>query len=339
MRILVTGAAGGIGSTLCLQLKNSGHYVVGLDNLNNGYQENLVDRGDPVCHIFLQEDIRNTQSLIETLSLHNIDIIIHLAAITALPVCESDPIEAISVNVGGTASIMAAARERSCKVIFASTSAIYENNTKEQTPFREDLPTNPMLVYPLTKKMAEDVVHSYINNYGMDAVILRFFNVFGPRQDIHRKMPPLINYIVRSIKNGEELKFYSDGYQERDYVHVDDVTQIIEKCLNNGAGETFNVCTGTLTSVRDIVGVADTVFDGPLQYTFNPPDKYWDGYSNLHTGLHPLNPNAIVREVNKFALGSCEKAEQVLGWIPRKDILTLVAETLKENYEILDDRK
>lgn len=334
MKILVTGAAGGIGSTLCLYLKNVGHFVVGYDNFNNGYEANLHDGIVPVCHAFVEGDIRDTSKLVANIGLHSIDVIVHLAAITALPVCENDPTECISVNVAGTASVLDAARTRACKVIFASTSAIYENNARDQTPFTEDIGTSPRLMYPLSKKLAELVVESYIKNYGMDVTTLRLFNVFGPRQDIHRPMPPLINYIVRAVKNGEPLNFYSDGYQQRDYVHVDDVCRIVEKCLANGGNEVFNVCTGTLTSVRDIVGAAEDVF-GTLIASFNPPNEYWGSYTKLHEGPRPLNEQVIEREVNKYALGSCAKAEAVLGWVPRKDILNLVTETMTENFRIL----
>jgi nucleoside-diphosphate-sugar epimerase len=284
--------------------------------------------------ILIQGDIRNTEYLEGKINQYQIEIIIHLAAITSLPVCESNPAECILVNVGGTASVLDAARTQGCKVIFASTSAIYEANTKEQTPFEEQLETNPKLMYPLSKKLAEQVVQSYIDNYGMDVTTLRFFNVFGPRQDIHRKMPPLVNYIVRSIKNGDPINFYSDGYQQRDYVHVDDVANLIEKCLTAGSGEVFNVCTGTLTSVRDIISYAEEAF-GPLEYTFNPPGSFWSGNDGLFKGPKPLKKEVVEREVNKFALGSCQKAEKLLKWVPDKDIRSLMVQTMLDNMEIL----
>ena len=197
--------------------------------------------------------------MIDIIYNENIEKIIHLAAITALPVAESDPCECMSVNVAGTASILDAAKLFGIHTIVASTSAIYENNKVTDAPFAEDIPVNPRLMYPLSKKLMENIVESYIKNYGMNITTLRFFNVFGPRQDIHRKTPPLVNYIVRDIKNGRDLVFYSDGKQQRDYVHVDDVVTMIEACIKSPKSkqQTFNLCSETLTSVKDIIGYAE----------------------------------------------------------------------------------
>lgn len=227
MRILLTGAAGGIGSTLGHYLHKKGHQLTLVDNLRNGYSENLLISkktfGD-----FYNQDIRDPQLVDKLIDLY--DCIIHLAAITALPDCESDVIDTINTNVAGTANIMECARKWNVPhVIFASTSAIYENN-KEQI-FTENLEVNPHLWYSLSKKMAEEVCESYRVNYGMSITTLRFFNVFGPRQDIHRNHPPLINYIVRELKNNDTPILHSNGEQKRDYIHVDDVVKLIDICL------------------------------------------------------------------------------------------------------------
>ena len=165
----------------------------------------------------------------------------------------------------------------------------YENNRKSQAPFKEDITVSPRLFYPLSKKLMEEVIQSYITNYNMDIITLRFFNVFGPRQDIHRKSPPLINYIVRQIKNKEKLTFYSNGEQLRDYVHVDDVVTMIEACINSNkaVGQTFNLCTETLTSVKDIINYAETAF-GKFEYEFVEASKYWNGYDIIFDGEKPI---------------------------------------------------
>ena len=335
MNILVTGGAGGIGSTLCLLLTKNGHTVHAFDNLNNGYFENLIDDDKQFCN-FIFGDIRNTDILTKIFDDKQIDVVVHLAALTSLPVCESDPTECIDVNVGGTASVLQAARKRGIKVICASTSAIYENNKIEQSPFREDLVVNPRLFYPLSKKLMEEVIQSYIINYNMDIITLRFFNVFGPRQDIHRKSPPLINYIVRQIKNKEKLTFYSNGEQLRDYIHVDDVATMIEACIHstNAIGQTFNLCSETLTSVKDVIKYAEIAF-GKLDYEFVEASKYWNGYDIIFDGQKPLMDEVIVREVNKYSLGSIDKARQYLRWMPNRNIQKLMVQTMKQNMEII----
>jgi hypothetical protein len=148
-----------------------------------------------------------------------------------------------------------------------------------KAPLKEDVEVDPRLMYPLSKKMMEDVIETYKVNYGLDIVTLRFFNVFGPRQDIHRKSPPLINYITRCFDDGIEATFYSDGTQQRDYVHVDDVVEMISLCMvvPEAAGEIFNVCTGTTTSVKDIISYAEKAY-GPFSYKFLPRTDFFGDY-------------------------------------------------------------
>ena len=170
----------------------------------------------------------------------------------------------------------------------------------------------------------------------MDITTLRFFNVFGPRQDIHRKSPPLINYIVRQIKNKEKLTFYSTGEQLRDYVHVDDVVTMIEACINSpkSSKRTFNLCSETLTSVKDIIGYAEKAF-GKFEYEFVQADKYWNGYKVIFDGAKPLLDEVVVREVTKYSLGSIEKAKH-LGWEPNRNIEELMIQTMKQNMERIE---
>lgn len=329
MNVLITGGAGGIGSTLCIELLKN-HKVIALDDLSHGYLENLGVNGRLVCE-FIPEDIRNTESMTKHFKDNKIDVVVHLAALTSLPECESNPMECLSVNVAGTASVLKAANDAGVKrVIVASTSAIYEGNKPTESPFKEDLIVSPSLFYPLSKKLMEDVIDSYINNYSMDIVTLRFFNVFGPRQDVHRKSPPLMNYIVKQFAKQEPCTFYSTGKQQRDYVHVDDVVELIEICLSNSRAKSkiYNVCSGTLTSVNDVVSYALEAF-GEFEYAFKPSKEFWADY-NLK-----LSKDAIDREVNKFSLGSCSKAMWELGWKPNKDIQKLMVETMKQNYELI----
>jgi nucleoside-diphosphate-sugar epimerase len=184
--------------------------------------------------------------------------------------------------------------------------------------------------------MMEDVIESYKVNYGLDIVTLRFFNVFGPRQDIHRESPPLLNYITRCVHEGREATFYSDGTQQRDYVHVDDVVEMISLAMivPEASGEIFNVCTGTSTSVKDIIGYAEKAY-GSFAYKFLSSEKYWGAYELLHKGPHPLKTEVIAKEVNKYAVGSYHKAKRILGWNPNTNIEELMIKTFKESLERL----
>ena len=191
MKILITGAAGQIGSGLSKLLIENGHDLTLVDNLRNGYLENLKDDANEVIAPFYEVDITSGEFFLKCGDQY--DVIIHLAAITSLPDCESNPLETLRINVSGTANVLEFAREFDVPhVIFASTSAIYENNDTEV--FTEDLEVNPRLYYSLSKKMSEDLIESYRENYGMTVTILRFFNVFGPDGDQTRPNPPLLNF-------------------------------------------------------------------------------------------------------------------------------------------------
>lgn len=326
MKILLTGAAGGIGSTLGYYLFKKGHELTLVDNLRNGYEENLLIDGNPFGVFYNQDicDIKITDKLLD-----NYDCIIHLAAITSLPDCESNVRDTINVNVTGTANIMECARKWNVPhVIFASTSAIYENN-KEKI-FTENLEVNPRLWYSLSKKMAEDTCESYRINYGMSITTLRFFNVFGSRQDIHRKNPPLLNYLVREIKRGNQPILHSNGEQSRDYIHVDDVVNLINICLKKKSNDTFNVCTGTFLSVNEIFQYVSEAFNSSIRPIYQEASKLWDTYPNLFSGNYSLDREIVAKETNKRSKGSYQKAKKLLEWEPNINLESLIKKVATE---------
>lgn len=326
MKILLTGAAGGIGSTLGYFLHKKGHTLTLIDNLRNGYIENLTINEDTFGK-FYNLSICDT-NLVDLVNDHY-DCIIHLAAITALPDCETNSVNTINTNVSGTMNILNCARKWNVPhVIFASTSAVYENN-KEKI-FTEDLVVSPRLWYSLSKKMAEEVCESYRTNYNMKITTLRFFNVFGPRQDIHRKNPPLLNYLVREIKEGGSPMLHSDGEQKRDYIHVDDVVKLIDICLDKSPNDTFNVCTGTLISVNQIVKYVLEVFNSNITPQYRDASKLWDTYPELFKGSYSLNKDIVAKETNKYSRGSYQKAKEILGWQPNTNLEELFKKVVSE---------
>ena len=326
MKILLTGAAGGIGSTLGYFLSKKGHNLILVDNLRNGYLENLKINNE-IFGEFHNLSICNP-NLVHLLN-DKYDCIIHLAAITALPDCETNPVDTIDINVSGTMNILECARAWNVPhVIFASTSAVYENN-KEKV-FTEDLEINPRLWYSLSKKMAEEICESYRTNYDMTITTLRFFNVFGPRQDIHRKNPPLLNYLVREIKKGNPPVLHSTGEQKRDYIHVDDVVNLTDICLDKKPNDTFNVCTGTLISVNEIVKYVSEVFNSDIKPTYRDASKLWDTYPKLFEGDYPLDKEIVAKETNKYSRGSFQKAKELLGWQPNTNLEFLIKKVSTE---------
>jgi len=326
MKILLTGAAGGIGSTLGYFLYKKGHTLTLIDNLRNGYLENLTINDETFGQFY---NINICDKNIINLLKDEYDCIIHLAAITSLPDCETNAVETIDVNVSGTMNILECARAWNVPhVIFSSTSAVYENN--KQKIFSEDLEVNPRLWYSLSKKMAEEICQSYRINYNMTITTLRFFNVFGPRQDIHRKNPPIINYIVKQILNKESPVLHSDGNQRRDYVYVDDVINLIDLCLDKKPDDTFNVCTGKLISVNEILDCIYEVLGTDIKPMYREASKLWDNYSELFDGKYSLDKQIVAKETNKYSRGTYQKAKELLGWEPNTDTEFLIKKVIKE---------
>jgi nucleoside-diphosphate-sugar epimerase len=311
MKILITGAAGGIGSLICESLGEHFELVL-VDNFRNGFRENLPNHCIHEIDICSKEFIDLTKNV-------KPDVILHLAAITSLPDCESNKSECIQVNVNGTVNVLEAARHANVeKIIFASTSAVYENNLSTESPFIESLQVSPLLFYSLSKKMAEDVCNSYIKNYDMNIITLRFFNIFGPNQDTKRKSPPLLNYLVKSVIDQVQPVLHSDGKQERDYVSAYDLVELIKTILQNDTFESdcYNVASGATLSVKDIVHFVEVSLGTKVNPIFRSPSMLWDNYPALFETNKPLNKNVISKEANKFSLGCNKKLFKKFGWKP-----------------------
>ena len=203
MKYLITGAAGFIGSTVSNHLYNLGHELVLIDNLSFGNIDNFEGNKD-LSDNLIKQDIRDDlTSLFE-----GVDIVLHFAAITSLPYCQSHPRLAYDVNVNGSINILENCRNNNIKkIILASTSAIYENCSTY--PFKEELEVNPTLIYSMTKKTAEDIFKSYRTNYGLNTVSLRFFNVFGEHQDVRRVNPPFTSYLTKCAVLAQTAKLFN----------------------------------------------------------------------------------------------------------------------------------
>jgi UDP-glucose 4-epimerase len=326
MNILITGAAGGIGSTLAYSLHRKNHNLVLVDNLRNGYEKNLTINNN-IFGCFLKQDIRNIDSIDNTIKF---DAVIHLAAITSLPDCENNVEETISINVQGTAAVLEFCRKRNIPyVFFASTSAVYEQN-KEKILFEDQL-ISPRLWYSLSKKMSEELCESYRRNYNMVITTARFFNVFGPKQDIHRKNPPLLNYITTELKNNRSPILHSNGYQKRDYIHIDDVISFVELCLNKQPNYIINVCSGKSISVVDIAHTIKNALNSNIELIFRDASMLWNTYPSLFEGPYPLSKEIVINETNKTSIGS-NKVAMDLGWMPNTNLFDLIAKTALEIY-------
>lgn len=336
MKILITGGAGFIGSNVGAYLLQKGYDVLFLDNLTFGYKENLVlCDGSPVpVSRFIKMDIRDDQ--IKRV-VKGIDIIFHFAAISSLPECQNNPQEAYDVNVVGTTNVLEIARHYNVKrIIFSSTAGVYENELTFPTP--EDVPVNPLLTYSLSKKHAEELCRSYQQLYGMDIVILRFFNVYGPHMDTKRANPPVISSIIQSLLKHRQPILHSDGNQKRDMIYIDDVVRICELVLTDekAKNQTFNVGSGHIYSIREIYQTLTKLLEREkISPKFQPANLLWKSYPSLFEGIYPFRTKFLEKEVNKYTEASILKAHQLLGWIPQTPITDGLRKTVKHAQKII----
>lgn len=326
MRILITGGAGFIGSQLSLYLIDKGYQVIPLDNLKFGYLYNFANNKKLLTN-FINMDIRNPK-LEKTMK--NIDVVFHIAGIISLPACNDNPFEAYSVNVAGTANVLEAARRAGVKkVVFASTSALYENETT--VPFKESVNPKPTLIYAQTKKAAEDICNSYINMYGIDITILRFFNVYGPHMD-YRPPSYLISYIIGCLLKKEQPILHSNGKQARDFVYVTDVTKLCEIVMTHkkAKNELFNVGSGKTITIQEVFDtIAKCLSEKEIKPIYRDPRLIWEKFPRQLEGEYPINSALLEKEVNKFTLAATQKAKKLLNWETKVGIKEGLAKTVK----------
>lgn len=257
MSVLVTGAAGFIGSHLVERLLDEGQEVVGLDNFDLFYdpavKEKNLDRARGFARFTeVRGDIRDPQAY--QLLPHHIDTVVHLAALVGVRPSIRDPHGYLDVNVRGTLLLLDFMKERGIpRLLFGSSSSVYGNSAT--VPFREDdAGDRPISPYAATKRAGELIVHAHGHLYGIDAVCLRFFTVYGPRQ-----RPDLaIHTFARRLVEGLPIHMYGDGTSERDYTYVDDILDGIEGALrylegSPGTYDIVNLGGGRMVTLRDLI--------------------------------------------------------------------------------------
>jgi len=239
-----------------------------------------------------------------------------------LPECQSNPIYALDVNVTGTANVLESCRKAGVKkIVFSSTSAVYENN--KSTPFREADAVQPNLIYSISKLQGEHLCRSYVDNYGMDVSVIRFFNVYGAHQDFKRTSPPLMGYITRELLLNKSPIFHSSGHQRRDYINIQDIVLLCELAMNRKTDsfEIYNACAGTTYSVREIFAIFQKHLNKEdIQPIFRDASLFWEKYPDLHKGRFKLDPQVLTKEVEKCSLGDPTLAKTVFGWKASKTL-------------------
>jgi len=253
-KYLITGVAGFIGSALAQRLIEDGHSVRGVDNLITGKKENIAGvKGLD----FREVDILDTAAMAD--ACRDVDFILHEAALGSVPRSVADPATTNSNNVEGTLSVLSAARaeaertKRKVRVVFAASSSAYGDTPT--LPKREDMFPNPMSPYAVTKLAGEFYMQAFWRVYGLETISLRYFNIFGPRQDADSQYSAVMARFITAMLRGERPTIFGDGTQSRDFTYIDNaVSANLLACAapaEKVCGKTFNIaCGGQVTLIQ-----------------------------------------------------------------------------------------
>jgi nucleoside-diphosphate-sugar epimerase len=264
---LVTGGAGFIGSHLTEELVRRGHRVRVLDNLSTGQRRNL----EHVPGVDLIEgDLSDLDACVGAVS--GVDFVLHQGAIPSVPRSVKDPLTSNRSNVDGSLNILVAARDAGVKrLVYAGSSSAYGDTPT--LPKREDMPTKPLSPYALQKLVAEQYCQMFTTLYGLETVTIRYFNVFGPRQDPGSPYSGVISLFSTALLEGRRPTIYGDGGQTRDFTYVANVVDgVLRACEAPGvAAEVINVATGSRISLNQLLETMNRIVGTSIEAKYEPP--------------------------------------------------------------------
>jgi UDP-glucose 4-epimerase len=261
-RVVITGVAGFIGSNLAERLIAGGNQVIGIDNLAYGVREQIPPGVD-----FHQVDIRSND-LVGIFD--SADHVFHLAAKNCIADCQQDPVDTASINVMGTVNVFEAARQAKVKkVIYAESSALYEGSSVLPTP---EWDVHPESMYAISKASSMMFAEAYHRFFGVRSTALRYFCVYGPRQDYRRTIPPVFSAFIIKLLRGEQPVIYGTGEKRRDFIHVDDVNDFHLLCMSDErtTGKVFNIGSGTNFSINEIAKIVQDLLGSKIEMRHEP---------------------------------------------------------------------
>ena len=271
---LVTGGGGFIGSHLVDALLARGDVVRVLDNFSTGKRENLKHNIEKIQ--LLTGDLRDSEVLRE--AVQGVDYIFHQAAFVSVPQSMEDPDSCFDINVNGTGKLLAAARTAGVKrVVLASSAAVYGEN--EAVPLSEDEEPDPLSPYAASKSINEIYARLFTKHLGLNVVALRYFNVYGPRQNPASDYAAVVPIFIKILEDEGEPVIFGDGLQTRDFVYIADVVQANIQASESvkAPGKVFNICSGQEISLLDLLEKLSTIYNRKILPSFQearPGDIY-----------------------------------------------------------------
>ena len=304
-KLLITGVAGFIGSNLADYFVNQGYYVVGLDNFSTGKWENIAHLSHHPNFSFVEGDIRNFETC--NTAVKGCDYVLHQAALGSVPRSINDPITSNDVNINGFLNMITAARdEKVTRFIFAASSSTYGDS--EALPKVEDIIGKPLSPYAITKYVNELYADVFSKTYGIETIGLRYFNVFGRKQDPNGAYAAAIPKFVLQFMRYESPVINGDGNFSRDFTYIDNVIHMNELAINtlnkNAVNQIYNTAYGDRTTLNDLVKT--------IQKELSVLDPKIADVKIIH------GPNRVGDIPHSLA--SIEKAKNLLNYAPKFDL-------------------
>jgi UDP-N-acetylglucosamine 4-epimerase len=269
-KVLVTGGAGFIGSNLTEALLQTGHLVRVLDDFSTGKRENLIfDKAYPSLEI-VEGDIRDLSTCQK--AAQGMEYVFHQGALPSVQRSVEDPETSDAVNAGGTLNILLAAREKGVKrVIYASSSSVYGDTPT--LPKHEEMPSHPLSPYALQKYVGEQYCRLFYQLYGLETISLRYFNIFGPKQDPNSLYSAVIPKFIDALLQGGAPIIFGDGEQSRDFTYIENVVQANLLAMSAGHvhGEAINIACGERTSLNQLLNVLKKILGSKLSPLYQEP--------------------------------------------------------------------
>ncbi len=295
MKYLVTGGAGFIGSHLVDALLSEEHEVIVIDDYSFGNEENLIQhKSNKNLRIYRKSVCDDLKAIFEN---NKFDAVFHLAANPQVQYTIKNPIETHKVNVDGTLNVLNMCRKYNVKkFIFSSSAAVYGDS--EEMPLFENQKLNPLSPYALHKIICEQYCNLFYKLYGVETICLRYFNVYGKRQDPNNPYSGVISKFIKKLKNSEDIEIYGNGKQKRDFVHVLDVVNAniaALKCENLECfGNVFNIGTGKEVSINELSEIL---------------------MNKIHSNSKIIHSKPVIEP--KHSRADISKAKKLLNWEPK----------------------